>query len=195
MKHYVPPRIDAEQARRFFVRRRWGNLFGLVRGAAPALVVASRPRQLPCMERVWIPHYQLDYRVVSHAGRGEVSISLDACSGCFAFFQMHAALVEGDLDEECLPTLISEADAERQGRRDLLNAILRRRGQRGKPVIEDMLSIRVFYYPFWVCYFRRWRRFIDIRLQDAYSGERGGNRTRQGVLNAFVAMRNAGQGT
>ena len=92
---------------------------------------------------------------MSRKGAGEVSVSLEACSGCFAIFQMHDALVDGDLNEECLPPLIGEQDAAVQGRRQLLQVIMRRRGQYGKPVIEELLASDVFYYPFWVYYFQR----------------------------------------
>ncbi len=189
---YVPARIDAQRAQAFFARRRWGNLFGLWgRPAAVQLLPATEERQFPCIERIWIPHYRIDFSVVSKKGPGKVSVSVEACSGCFAFFQMHDGLVEAAPGEECLPILLPEEDAIRHGRSDLLKAIMRRRSQENKPIIQEALDAQVFHYPFWVYYFKRRGKYIDIRLMDAYSGERGGNRTRQGVLNAFVAMRNA----
>ncbi|HDP35965.1 MAG TPA: hypothetical protein ENN29_12745 [Candidatus Hydrogenedentes bacterium] len=187
---YVPASVDAEKARAFFRRRRWGNLFGAL-GLEPPTQEKKRGvvTQLPCMERVWVPHYQIDFQVFSRKGPGVVSVSVEACSGCFAIFQMHDALVEGEKEEETLPLLLDEKDAVMQGRKQLLQTIMRRRGQQGKPVIENTLATAVFYYPFWVCYFKRRGKFIDVKLQDAVSAERGGNRTKQGILNAFVAKR------
>ena len=188
---HVPARIDAPRAQTFFARRRWGNLFGLWgRQTSIQLLPTTQERQFPCIERIWIPHYRIDFSVVSKKGPGKVSVSVEACSGCFAFFQMHDDLVDGEPGEACLPILISEEDAIHRGRSDLLKAIMRRRSQESKPIIQEALETGVFHYPFWVYYFKRRGKFIDIRLLDAYSGERGGNRTRQGVLNAFVAMRN-----
>ncbi len=188
---YVPARVDADAARLFFRRRRWGNLFGLLTRDGPAHdKTPGTSAPLPCIERVWIPHYLVDFRVESRKGPGEISISLDACSGSFAIFQMHTDLEEGELVEDCLTPLIPEDVAIKQGRRQLLQAIMRRRGQYGKPIIKETLGLSTFYYPFWVYYFQRRGKYIDVHLQDACSAERGGNRTRQGVLNAFVAQHN-----
>ncbi len=188
---YVPARVGAKEAQAFFRRRRWGNLFGLLWREQPAAIKKTPESRsvLPRIEKIWIPHYQIDFRVTARSGPGTVSVSVEACSGCFAIFQMHDALVEGALGDDYLPALIEEQEAVQQGRRQLLQAIMRRRGQQGKPVIEEALGATLFYYPFWLYYFRRRGKFIDIRLLDAFSAERGGSRTRQGILNAFVAQR------
>lgn len=186
---HLPPRYNAEDAWRFFRRPRWGNLFGLLTraGEAPSLT----PGVLPRLERIWMPYYLIDFRVNSHKGPGIISVSLEAWSGSFALFERHDALVEGEVKEEHFPPEWTEENAIAQARHDLLQNIMRRRGQQGKPVIEAAEGIGLFYYPFWVCYFMRYGRYVDIRLMDAYTGESGGNRNKQGVLNAMVAQKRA----
>lgn len=181
---YIEARVSEDAALRFFHRRRLGNLYGLLRRRSRVTTLGGK--SLPYMERVWLPHYRIDIRVVSHRGPGQISVSVEGHSGSFAIFQMHEDLVEGNLDEELFPPALTQEEAVETGRRELLKTILRRRGQQEKPYIEDTLGVDIFYYPFWVYYFRRRGRYLDIRLQDAISGERGGNRTKMGLLNAFA---------
>ncbi len=143
---------------------------------------------MPRIERVWLPYYVVTLKLASPRGEGAVSVSVEGYSGAFAIFEMHDDLVEGDLEEEAFQPMLSEEEAVAIGRRELLRTILRRRGQREKPVIEETLGVEVFYYPYWVYYYERRRGLLDIRIQDALTGEKGGNRTRYGILSAFAAV-------
>lgn len=184
---HLPARYDAEEAWRFFRRPRWGNLFGILELAGPAPPLARGA--LPRIERVWMPYYLIDFRVNSHKGPGIISVSLEAWSGSFALFERHADLVEADVGEDHFDPGLTEEAAVAQARRELLQSIMRRRGQQDKPVIEAAEDTRLFYYPFWIYYFLKHGRYIDIRLMDAYTGETGGNRNKQGILNAMVAKK------
>jgi len=180
---YIEARVSKETALRFFTRRRLRNAYGLLRSRRRLL---PSGREIPYIERVWMPFYIVTLRVVSHRGPGEVTVSVEGYSGSFAIFQMHEDLVEGALTEEWFPPRMSEEEAVRVGREQLLQTILRRRGQQEKPVVEETLGIDVIYYPFWVYYFERRPGVLDIALQDALTAERGGNRNRAGLLDAFV---------
>ena len=180
---YIEARVPKDAALRFFERRRFKNLYGFLK-RRPGWTKDGR--KLPYIECVWMPFYLIDFRVVSRKAPGIVSVSVEAYSGSFAVFQMQDNLLEGELEEEWFAPGITEKKAIAIGRRDLLLTIMRRRSQQGKPVIEDTLAVDVFYYPFWVYYFQRRGRYIDVALQDALTGESGGNRNRAGLLNAFT---------
>ncbi len=186
---YIPARISEARATRFFNRRRPGNLFGCLRRRSSMVRQENSTQKiLPYLELVWMPYYLIDLQVSSHKGKGEIAVSVEACSGAFALFQMHADLVADTPKEEMLPILLPEDEVVPYARKQLLQTIMRRRGQRGKPVIEEHLNTAIFYYPFWVCYSRSRSGALDIQLQDALTGERGGNRNRAGVLNAFTYL-------
>ncbi|HOZ48003.1 MAG TPA: hypothetical protein PLO37_25780 [Candidatus Hydrogenedentes bacterium] len=184
---YIAPRVPEEASRRFFTRPRFRNLFGLVPPRTAKMVPGSKA---PYVELVWLPFYLITLRVSSPRGPGTISTSVEGYSGSFAIFQMHDNLVEGDVNGEYFPPQLTTEEAVGIARKELLLSIMRRRGQQEKPCIEDTVGLDLFYYPFWVYYIRRRRRFIDILLQDALTGERGGNRNKMGLLNAFVARGN-----
>lgn len=182
---YIATRVSKDAALRFFHRRRFANLYGLLGSRRP---VAPTGKLLPYLERVWLPFYLIDLEVTSPRGPGTVSVSVEGYSGSFAIFQMHDDLIEGELDEEYFGPQLSKDEAIEIGRKQLLHTILRSSSQQEKPAIEETLHVDVFYYPFWVYYFQRRRGSLDIRIQDALTGERGGNRNRMGLLNAFAAQ-------
>jgi len=186
---HLPARYDAEDAWRFFRRPRWRNLFGILELAGPAPPLA--PGALPRIERIWMPYYLIDFRVNSHKGPGIISVSLEAWSGSFALFERQDDLVEADVGEDHFDPGWTEEAAVAQARRDLLQSIMRRRGQQDKPIIEAAEQVSLFHYPFWIYYFLKRGRYIDIRIMDAYTGEAGGNQNKQGILNAMVAEKRA----
>ncbi len=187
---YVDAAVSEEEAIQFFNRRRFGNLYGLLRWRS--LLVSqenNRARILPYIERVWMPYYLVDIQIVSGKEYSIQTASIEAYSGAFALFEMHEALREGALDELWFPPGMTEQEALDNSRRDMVRVIMRRRGgMRNKLVIEQAVCTGIFYYPFWVCYRKRGKG-IDVQLQDAISGERGGARNRIGFLNAMIARR------
>ncbi len=183
----VPARVDEAAARRYFTRRTWRNACGLL---LPRETVTASGKRLPRIELVWLGYYRID--LATRIGQTSVtqSVSVEGHSGAFALFALHDAMAEGEPAEALFPPAIPEEEAVRIGREETLKNVLRRRSQQKKPAIEETLGVSVFYYPYWVWYFAR-RGRIDIRLQDAYTGGPGGNRTRSGLLGAFVAARRA----
>lgn len=193
---HVLPLVSRAGAEKFFRRPQWRNLFGLRRFTAiPAEKHSDGTPTLPWMECVWLPHYRIDIEGHYAKRTGCLSASLEAWSGAFAFFQLHDALHEGPPPGPHFPPGLEEQQAIRLARREMLRNIMRRRGQREKPTLGKTLSISLFHYPFWVLYFQRRRGRIDIRIQDAYTGERGGNRNRAGLLSALVQQRASGDGS
>jgi hypothetical protein len=183
---YVEPRVPRAAAIRFFERRRLSNLYRLFRRRSSMIDHKKWDQRLPRLEQIWLPYYLITFRVTSRKGPGEVDVSVEAYSGSFAFFQMREVLEEGSPEGETFPPKLAAEAAIESGRKDLLRAIMRRRGQFGKPVVEEALQVELFHYPLWVYYYQRARQFIDIRVQDAITGEKAGQRTRVGVLSAMA---------
>jgi hypothetical protein len=187
---YIEPRVSEAAARRFF-QRRPGTLWGLLGPGRLRASDANQPKPLPHLELIWIPYFLVPIHVRSRRGPGTIHVSVEAHSGAFAVFQMHENLVEGTPRGEAFTPKVDAEEAKRIGRQELLRTIMRRRGQREKPVIEDADEPSVFYYPYWVYYYERRRGRLDIRLCDALTREKGGTRTKAGVLSAFMAADSA----
>lgn len=181
---YVDPRVSKASALQFFERRRFGNLWGIL-NRRPSVSEAGE-RRAPFAELVWLPHYMITVRVTSSRGPGEIVVSVEAHSGAFAILDTRDGLVEGEPEGGAFPPKLDEAEAVRIGRKELLRSIMRRRGQRHRPVIEDTLAIELFLYPYWVYYYERRKGLLDIQVLDAVTREKGRVRTKVGVLSAFV---------
>jgi hypothetical protein len=184
----IEPRVSEKDARRFFERPRLRNLWGLLKllkRSRPIEISSSRGRKLPYLELLYLPYYLIRFRVESFQEPGAIEVSVEAHSGAFAIFQMQDDLSERSETREWFQPKLSEAEAVEIGRRELVASILRRRGNREKPSVGEVLGIDFFYYPFWVWYFERREGLIDIALMDAARGVKGGDRTRVGVLSCL----------
>ena len=182
---FIESRVSQAEAIRFFQRRRLGNLWGLFMRPDPNVGTLKR---MPYLERIWLSYYQIPIDVTSVHGPGVITVSVEAHSGAFAIFEMHKDIVEGELEGQAFPPKLTEEEAAVIGRKGLLKSIMRRRGQRGKPVVHSPGAAEVFYYPYWVYYYERRRGFIDIKALDALTREKAGARTKVGILGAFAAV-------
>ncbi len=184
MTHHIPARVSMDDAMRFFKRRRPANLYGLIPHKGP--IATSRGKGLPLIERIWLSYYLVDLELRSLGKLGRATVSVEGFSGAFAVFQMHDDMVDGPPpDSEYFPPKIARKEAVRTARQELVRAILRRRGQQDKPFIENTLAVNLLYYPYWVYYFKKAGK-LSIRVQDALTAEKAGNRTRAGILQAFA---------
>jgi len=185
---HLPARYGWSDACAHFTRPRWWRLFGLLgRPAAPEAGKGVLPR----LERIWMPWHAVQFSTENRQTTGSVCVALDAWSGIVVIFDRKAALEERLIEEVLFPSPLEEQKAVQLARQGLLQAIMRRRGQLNKPVIQECQWISLFYCPLWADYHRRRFRGIDLRLMDAYTGEDAGSRIRAGVLNALVAERKA----
>lgn len=148
----------------------------------------------PRAKLVWMPSYLITIRLESKQGPGEVTCNVDACSGSFALFQMHDAILDGEAEGETFPALLDEAAAEKVAREELVKVILRRRSRAGKPLPTKTLRVELLSYPYWVYYYQRRPGLIDIKVLDAATGRPVGNKIKLGILDAFkAAAKSAGQ--
>lgn len=185
----IEPRVPESSARAYFERRRWQNLWGLLKVSSvkTAANTTSNKPLLPSIQLVWLPHYVVTVDVSSRKGPGEIDVSVEAHSGSFAIFQMHEDLIEKDeVPGEVFEPKLGEKEIIEIGRRELLKTILRRRGQREKPTIIGTGEIDLFYYPFWIYYYERRHGLLDIQVFDAARGIKGGTRTKVGILSGLV---------
>jgi hypothetical protein len=138
---------------------------------------------------VWLPYYIIPVKVCSRRGEGEITVSVDGCSGSFAIFEMHNDIVEGDIDGETFPPKLDEQDAARIARKQLLATIMRQRSNREKPAPEEVLDVDLLYWPVWVYYYERRPGRLDIRVLDALTGSKPGPRLKTAVLAAFASAK------
>jgi hypothetical protein len=185
---FIEPRIDHNAALRTFERRRLANLWGLLRRRHSTRSNAgSRERRLPFAEPAWLPYYIIPIKVSSSRGESQITVSVEAYSGAFAIFQMHADIVDGEVDGETFPPRLTEEEAARIGQKELLATIMRQRSRGQKPVPGAVISVDVLHYPFWVYYYERRPGFLDIKVLDAATGSKPGGKTRIALIEAFSA--------
>lgn len=188
VKH-LEPYLDESDALSVFERKRapWLRKWLLGDNEVKLGRQSHHFRRMPYAERVWLPYYLLDYDVKTKKRDSVISVSVEAYSGAFAIFQMHEQLKEGEPPEgEFFPPEMPEDEAVTLGRDRLHEAIIREKGRRLQPEVNEVVKIEIIHYPFWVYYFERRRGLIDIKVLDAARGEKPGNKTRISLLNAFA---------
>ena len=189
MRH-VAPAVDESRALEI-VNRGWGaRLRRLFWGPHESRAEGGLPRA----ELVWMPSYLVTIQLESKQGASEVTCNVDACSGSFALFQMHAAIAGESAEGDTFPPTHDEAEAESRAREELVKAILRRRSRAGKPLPGKTLGIELLSYPYWVYYYQRRRALIDIKVIDAATGRPVGNKIKLGILDAFKAAAKSSSG-
>jgi len=179
----VEPHVSEADAIQFFERPRFGNLYGLLR---PKRSVSSAGKRLPFAELVWLPHYLIELRVTSRRGPGAITVSVEAHAGAFAVIDSHEALTQQPDQKNTFPPRLDQEHAVKIGRKELLRSIMRRRGQRNKPLIQETLGVSMFHYPFWVYYYERRPGRLDIKILDAVAKQPGRAKTKVGVLSALT---------
>ena len=182
MRH-VQPSVSRDGALER-LNRGWGARLGRWRAMVGR---ALGNGELPRLELIWMPSYLVTIRLESRQGESEVTCNVDGCSGSFAIFQMHESIRGGDVRGEDFAAAYDEAAAEKVAREELVKTILRRRSRAGKPIPKETVRIELLRYPYWVYYYRRRPRFIDIKVLDAATGRPVGNKIKLGILDAFKA--------
>ncbi len=179
---YLPARIPAEEALRLFARRRWGNLFGLIRHKPAKVDDHGRATSL---EVVWMPVYAYQFSL-NHRGKQVQSwVSVDGSFGGFALMGRVNELATGQPEGELFPTVLSASDAETLAREGVVRYILRKRG--AKPNVNDITERKLFLTPVWVYYFRTIGGQMDLAVLDAYSGDTMGGLVRRSIVEGFIA--------
>ncbi len=186
---YLPARIHRQDAERFFLRKRFGNLFGLIQHRAVKYSEEGAPTSL---ERVWMPAYAFRFTLTKGKTVGNAWIAVDASFGGFALFERQNELVEvGAPAEACFPPMLTPEEAEKRARQGLVRFILRKRGV--KPSVQDIQEMIAYHHPVWVFYYFRRGKKIDLMLQDGYTGSPMGGQMRIAVVNALIRARKGGR--
>lgn len=147
--------------------------------------------RFPYIELLYLPTYLVTIRTTSRGQEKHACCSVDGSSGSFALFQMTDSLAEDVAIVERFEPVLDEEEAERVARAQLVQTILRRRGRSGKPLVHETMKIEVVQYPYWVYYYQR-GKFIDIKVLDAATGQKTGQKIRMGILDAFKRRERAG---
>lgn len=180
MRH-VQAAVDEARAREL-LNRGWGAL----------LRSLVRPRNAERkFELIWMPAYLITIGMRSTQGLSELTCFVDGCSGSFALFDMHDAIVDEDFESKTFAKTVDQGVAQSIAREEIVKVILRRRSRAGKPIPETTKDIELLSYPYWVYYYQRRGGLVDIRVLDAATGRPVGNKIRLGVLDAFKAAAHA----
>jgi len=177
--HFLEARLTKSDALAIFQKTGWNNLWGV-------LDLGGGHKRTPHAELLWFPHYLISIKVNSRKGPGDVLVSVEGHSGVFMIVEMETDFAEGTPEGETFEPRLTEEEAIKVGRRELLKSIMRRRGHRDRPVIEETIGAELFFYPFWVYYSERRRGLLDIKILDAVTGEKGRPKTKVGVLSALI---------
>ena len=94
-----------------------------------------------------------------------------------------------ELREDGFPAGIDEAQAVELARKGMLRYVMAQRGQLNKPTVDAVEEVRPYHFAVWVYYYRRRRKFIDLKVLDGYTGKYAGAKMRVSVINALVAAK------
>jgi hypothetical protein len=182
----LPARIAGEQAARYFSRPGIGNLYGLL---LRRVHIAPASRILPFVERLWLPAYAVRLHTASRETQMSVWTTVEGISGEFTMLECAGDLVDQELAEDCFPSSIDEEHAVELARKGMLRYVMAQRGQLNKPTVDAVEEVRPYHFAVWVYYYRRRRKFIDLKVLDAYTGKSAGAKMRVSVVNALVAAK------
>ena len=143
-------------------------------------------QKLPFVQQVWMPFYAIPIMAKTRGEPHLIPTAVEAYSGAFALFGNQNDLIEAVPDGECFPPALSPEDAQLIARTELVKSIIRRRGQRDKPMIENALNPELFYYPFGLYYYRTVSRKLGVKIYDAVAARNAAARNRAGLLEALV---------
>ena len=190
----LPARIGGDQAARHFARPRFANLYGLlVRPVHVARKSDPPSRVPPFVERLWMPAYAVRLRTTSSKGERSVWTTVEAVCGEVSLLESVGELSPLDTGEDCFPPGIGEPEAVELARKGLLRYVMTRRGQFDKPVTDEVEEIRLYHFPVWVYYYRRRRKYLDLKVLDGCTGKASGAKMRVAVINALVAAKKSRQ--
>ena len=186
----LPVGITGDQAARHFCRPRFLNLYGLlsktVRVAVPGTPSSRVP---PFVERLWLPAYAICLRTTTRDTRKSVWTSVEGISGEFTMLDCVDELAPRQLNEDWFPAGLDETQAVELARLGILKYVMVQRGQLNKPTVDAVEEVRPYHFAVWVYYYRRRRKFIDLKVLDGYTGKSAGAKMRVSVINALIAAR------
>lgn len=176
MTDYIHPLIVKENARSILAK-------------PPGIF--NKVRRLEKIELFYLPSYIVDVRVFTQNEHKTQSFCIDAVQGGFAFLQSSSLADAPPDDFRTCPFFLSqktiEAKAVDEYRRHLLRLGLM---MRIKFQIEDIVSARPVYYPFWIGYYHR-KGKIDFEVIDALGGEHQGSLMRSVFMKALLTEETA----
>lgn len=182
MRH-LPPRVTESTVRQAFERR---NFFSRWLRDPPPL--HRRNPNLPRLECIWFPYYVAAIELtMPKRSPGETVVAIEGWSGAFAFFEQEVHLVDGAPPGAWFPPKLDLTEALRIARVELLHALLRQAQRNEPPLPGAVLRADWIGFPLWIWYEQRRSGSIDIRIREGIEGQPIGLRTRNGVLEAFLA--------
>jgi hypothetical protein len=149
----------------------------------------SRKRTLK-VELIYLPFYLCEVEWVGEAGSRQVTVALDGLLGDNLFFVPADMNYRDRVEQPVCPFVLPEPEARRiameRYRWQQLELGLR---LKQKARVGKIIGVKQIYYPFWVGYFQRKRRY-DFRLIDAVSAESPGVKTRRLFLAGLRYLNN-----
>ncbi len=138
-------------------------------------------------ECVWLPAYLVTSPMFERGIATPFQCSVDGMSGAFAMFAMPESIGDDAPESAQCPPRIGPDEADAIARAALVAAILRRRRKSATAQLGDTESVELLRWPYWVFYYRRRNRAMDVRVVDAATGGLVGNKIKLGLLDAFRA--------
>jgi hypothetical protein len=152
-----------------------------------------KKRLIEKLELVGVPHYLFEVEI-KESKAGPAAVAVEAVEGTVAVLEPGAKFVDAEDRDLRLatmvrfPVVLTREEAVAKVRTDfrwmLLSRALRRRQA------HEITAVRggeLFYYPYWLGYFRRRGRW-DFEAVDAVSGMGQGSTMRRVILKALVLL-------
>ncbi len=188
----VEPTIALDDARHT-LERRWWHRFRRRAPATSQPVDRNGAPTLPRIELIYLPYYLVIIETTFRAVARDVNTLVEAYSGSFAILGEQDVTRESGSEHPCFPPAIELEDATEIARNGLALALLRSRGGQRKPQVGEVRKTDLLGYPFWVYYYERRRKRLDIKVLDAVTGRLPGPKVKSSLLAAFIAKRQRDQ--
>ncbi len=186
-ENFICPQVDLATAQHHLERRpgwRWRAALNAVRSIwnRPSTL---RPRHL---ELVWLPYYQVTFQSASsdNAPPTTMDLLIDGHDRRPVFWDLASVRWESGKGREHFQPSFDIETARAVAKRALFDAGLRGNRWRRSTVSWNIRQIRTVHYPYWVAYYERRHRRIDIVMLDALTAQIAGPANKIALLAALA---------
>lgn len=178
-------RLDRRRLRRLSVA--WSRVTGRGRRGDGSPSAPGRYRRpLPYLEILWLPCFRVTFEVASGGRTSTVDVLVGGHDRQVTICQ--AADIQWDSEDgrERFGPDVTETEAPALARRGLLAALSRGRRWGARPSMGEAVGVQLVHYPFWVYYFERRKRMLDVRMLDAVTGSLAGPKAKAALFAALT---------
>lgn len=172
---FIHAQVDLDVARQRLARRSWWRVRAVWRAILHPFA-QNRPTDTPRhIELIWLPRYHVVFQLQA-SGDDPVTIDvlIDGSDRRATFWDLTSIQWEPRNGREQFAPALNEDTVRDIARRALFQAGLRGKSWRHGLKTWEIQTTRVVHYPYWVAYFERRNRRLDVVMVDAVTSDLAG---------------------